>query len=125
MTKHVHFSQGLRNSSPILVIYAVEDFLINARRKFFIKYTRIREVEENITQEIEVYFNFIGRFVPPQFTKEPTPEELEEQAKIKARKDRLHQNYLRRKENGKYQAYAEHRRWFLYSVYDISRQGLT
>ena len=40
----------------------------------------------------------------PEFTKEPTPEELKEQAKIEARKDRLHQNYLRRKESGKYQA---------------------
>ena len=32
---------------------------------------------------------------------------MKEQAKIEARKDRLHQNYLRRKESEKYQAYAD------------------
>ena len=46
-----------------------------------------------------------NRFVPPSFEKEPTPEELEEQRKREERKDRLHQNYLRRKESGKAQAY--------------------
>lgn len=33
--------------------------------------------------------------------KEPTLEELEEMRKKEARKDRLHQNYLKRKANGK------------------------
>ena len=39
--------------------------------------------------------------------KEPTPEELEEIRKKEARKDRLHQNYLRRKANGWQKAYEE------------------
>ena len=40
----------------------------------------------------------IGEYIPPTMAeKEPTPEELEEMRKKEARKDRLHQNYLRRK----------------------------
>ena len=46
------------------------------------------------TQEVEIYFNFVGRFVPPAFVEvELTPEELEEIRKREERKDRLHQNY--------------------------------
>ena len=60
------------------------------------------------TQKIEIYFNFIGEYVPPTMAeKEPTPEELEEIRKKEARKDRLHQNYLKRKANGKQKEYEE------------------
>ena len=64
---------------------------------------RARKGSIETTQEIEIYFNFIGRFIPPDFVKEPTAEEIEEMRKKEARKDRLHQNYLRRKEKGLYQ----------------------
>ncbi len=67
---------------------------------------RDRKGSRQTTQEVEIYFNFVGRFVPPAYGEvELTPEQIEEQRKIEARKDRLHQNYLRRKANGKYQAY--------------------
>ena len=60
------------------------------------------------TQKIEIYFNFIGEYIPPTMAeKEPTPEELEEMRKKEARKDRLHQNYLKRKANGKQKEYEE------------------
>ena len=39
--------------------------------------------------------------------KEPTPEELEEIRKKEARKDKLHQNYLKRKARGKQKEYEE------------------
>ena len=39
--------------------------------------------------------------------REPTPEELEEMRKKEARKDRLHQNYLKRKASGKQKEYEE------------------
>ncbi len=39
--------------------------------------------------------------------KEPTPEELEEMRKKEARKDKLHQNYLKRKASGKQKEYEE------------------
>ena len=52
--------------------------------------------------------NFVGRFVPPAFGEaELTPEELEEIRKREERKDRLHQNYLKRKANGKQKEYEE------------------
>ena len=67
---------------------------------------RDRKGSRETTQEVEIYFNFVGRFVPPAFGEaELTPEELEERRKKEDRKDRLHQNYLKRKASGKYQAY--------------------
>ena len=69
---------------------------------------RNRKGSTQTTQEIEVYFNFVGRFVPPAFGEvELTPEELEELRKREERKDRLHQNYLKRKANGKQKEYEE------------------
>jgi site-specific DNA recombinase len=69
---------------------------------------RDRKGSTQTTQEIEVYFNFVGRFVPPAFGEvELTPEELEELRKREERKDRLHQNYLKRKAHGKQKEYEE------------------
>ena len=53
------------------------------------------------TQEVEIYFNFVGRYIPPHFGEvNLTPEELEPLRKKEERKDKLHQAYLRRKANG-------------------------
>ncbi len=69
---------------------------------------RDRKGSIQTTQEVEIYFNFLGRFVPPAFGEvELTPEELEEIRKSEERKDRLHQNYLKRKANGKQKEYEE------------------
>ena len=69
---------------------------------------RDRKGSRDTTQEVEIYFNFVGRFVPPAFGKvELTSEELEEIRKKEERKDRLHQNYLKRKANGKQKEYEE------------------
>lgn len=68
---------------------------------------RARKGSSDTTQEVEIYFNFIGRFVPPDFAQEPTPEEIEEMRKKEELRDRLHRNYLRRKENGKQKKYEE------------------
>ena len=69
---------------------------------------RDRKGSIQTTQEVEIYFNFVGRFVPPAFGEvELTPEELEEICKREERKDRLHQNYLKRKANGKQKEYEE------------------
>ena len=71
-------------------------------------YERDRKGSIQTTQEVEIYFNFVGRFVPPAFGEvELTPEELEEIRKREERKDRLHQNYLKRKANGKQKEYEE------------------
>ncbi len=60
------------------------------------------------TQEIEIFFNFVGRYIPPHFGEVTlTDEEQEALRKREERKDRLHRNYLRRKENGKQKEYEE------------------
>lgn len=67
---------------------------------------RDRKGSTQTTQEVEIYFNFVGRFVPPAFGEvELTPEELEEIRKREERKDRLHQNYLKRKASGAQKRY--------------------
>ena len=69
---------------------------------------RDRKGSIQTTQEVEIYFNFVGRFVPPAFGKvELTPEELEEIRKREERKDRLHQNYLKRKASGAQKRYED------------------
>jgi len=52
------------------------------------------------TQEIEIYFNFVGRYVPPDFNKEPTTEELEAMEHEQRKRAKRHAAYLRRKETG-------------------------
>ena len=69
---------------------------------------RDRKGSVETTQEIEIYFNFVGKYVPPHFGEvDLTPEELEALRKKEERKDRLHQNYLRHKANGKQKEWEE------------------
>ena len=69
---------------------------------------RDRKGSIQTTQEVEIYFNFVGRFVPPAFGEvELTQEELEEIRKREERKDRLHQNYLKRKASGAQKQYED------------------
>ena len=70
-----------------------------------VQYENDRKGSADTTQKIEIYFNFIGEYIPPTMAeKEPT---LEEMRKKEAKKDRLHQNYLKRKANGKQKEYEE------------------
>ncbi len=69
---------------------------------------RDRKGSRETTQEIEIYFNFVGRFVPPHFMEvELTPEQQEEIRKREERKDKLHQNYLKRKASGAQKRYED------------------
>ena len=69
---------------------------------------RARKGSIETTQEVEIYFNFVGRYVPPHFGEvNLSPEEQEALRKKEERKDRLHQNYLRRKANGKQKEYED------------------
>ncbi len=83
--------------------------MINEFVEKIIIHERDRKGSQNSKQKIEIYFNFIGNYEPPK--KELTEEERlkleEEERKINERKDRLHQNYLKRKANGKQQEYEE------------------
>lgn len=58
-------------------------------------------------QQVDIYFRYIGLFIPPE---EPVDPEVaaaqeEKRRKIEAKKKRLHQNYLKRKANGKQAEY--------------------
>lgn len=69
---------------------------------------RARKGSQDTTQEIEIYFNFLGRYIPPSLQPVPlTPEEQEELLKKEERKDRLHQNYLKRKASGAQKRYED------------------
>ena len=69
---------------------------------------RDRKGSRETTQEVEIYFNFVGKFVPPTYAEaELTHEELEELRKREERKDRLHQNYLKRKASGAQKRYED------------------
>ena len=68
---------------------------------------RDRKGSIQTTQEIEIYFNFVGRYVPPAMMTEPTAEEQAEIDRINRIKDRRHQQYLRRKESGWQRKYEE------------------
>jgi len=85
--------------------------LVSPQTEKIIVHERNRKGSQTSKQKIEIYFNFIGNYEPPK--EELTEEEEErlkieeEERKIKERKDRLHQNYLKRKVNGKQQEYEE------------------
>jgi len=69
---------------------------------------RDRKGSVETTQEVEIFFNFVGRYIPPHFREVTlSPEEQEALRKKEKRKDRLHQNYLKRKANGKQKEYEE------------------
>ena len=61
---------------------------------------RDKKYSQECMQEIEIYFNFVGKFIPRDFEKKLTEEEIAEQRKIVEFKERQHQAYLRRKESG-------------------------
>ena len=59
-------------------------------------------------QDVDIYFNFVGRYVPPNFKKaDLTPEEQEALRKKEERRERLHQNYLQRKASGAQKQYED------------------
>ena len=82
--------------------------MLNEFVEKIIVHERDRKGSVETTQEVEIYFNFVGKYVPPHFGEvDLTPEELEALRKKEERKDRLHQNYLKRKASGWQREYYE------------------
>nr|WP_075574326.1 recombinase family protein [Ezakiella massiliensis] len=83
--------------------------MINEFVEKIIIHERDRKGSQTSKQKIEIYFNFIGNYeVPKEELNEEERSKLEEEErKINERRDRLHQNYLKRKANGKQQEYEE------------------
>ena len=81
------------------------DVLTNRMLNELVKKIVVHEREHkgcrDTTQEIEIHFNFVGRYVPPHFGEVVlTPEEQEALRIKQAIREKRHQNYLRRKANG-------------------------
>ncbi len=72
---------------------------INEFVEKIVVHERDRKGSVDTTQTVDIYFRFIGHFGREQ--KPMTEEERLEKQKIEERKDRLHRNYVRRKESGK------------------------
>ena len=83
--------------------------MINEFIEKIIIHERDRKGSQTSKQKIEIYFNFIGNYEPPkeELTEDERLKIEEEEQKINERKDRIHQNYLKRKANGKQQEYEE------------------
>ena len=77
--------------------------MINEFVKKIIIHERDRKGSQTSKQKIEIYFNFIGNYEVPkeELSEEERSKLEEEERKINERRDRLHQNYLKRKANGK------------------------
>ena len=109
------YEQSRKSAEKFIALidkYENFDTLTNTMLNEFVEkilvHERARKGSQDTTQEVEIYFNFVGRYIPPALQPVPlTPEEQEELRKKEERKDRLHQNYLRRKVNGKQKEWEE------------------
>jgi len=109
------YEQSQKSAEKFIALidkYENFDTLTNTMLNEFVEkilvHERARKGSQDTTQEVEIYFNFVGRYIPPALQPVPlTPEEQEELRKKEERKDRLHQNYLRRKANGKQKEWEE------------------
>ena len=109
------YEQSRKSAEKFIALidkYENFDTLTNTMLNEFVEkilvHERARKGRQDTTQEVEIYFNFVGRYIPPALQPVPlTPEEQEELRKKEERKDRLHQNYLRRKANGKQKEWEE------------------
>ena len=109
------YEQSRKSAEKFIALidkYENFDTLTNTMLNEFVEkilvHERARKGSQNTTQEVEIYFNFVGRYIPPALQPVPlTPEEQEELRKKEERKDRLHRNYLRRKANGKQKEWEE------------------
>ena len=87
---------------------ALTNTMLNEFVEKILVHERARKGSQDTTQKIEIYFNFLGRYIPPSLQPVPlTPEEQEELQKKEERKDRLHQNYLKRKASGAQKRYED------------------
>ena len=109
------YEQSQKSAEKFIALidkYENFDTLTNTMLNEFVEkilvHERSRKGSQDTTQEIEIYFNFLGRYIPPSLQPVPlTPEEQEELQKKEERKDRLHQNYLKRKASGAQKRYED------------------
>ena len=109
------YEQGRKSAEKfIALIDKYQDFdsvsitMLNEFVEKILVHERDRKGSIETTQEVEIHFNFVGRYIPPNFQAvELTPEEQEALRKKEERKDKLHQAYLRRKASGAQKRYED------------------
>ena len=107
-----HKQQSTEKFIALIDKYENFDTLTTTMLNEFVEKIVVHERERkgcrDTTQEVEIYFNFVGKYVPPHFGEvRLTPEEQEAIRKKDQLRDRLHRNYLRRKANGKQKQYED------------------
>ena len=80
--------------TPTIINEFVEKILVHERD---------RKGSQTANQKVEIYFNFIGNYEPPkeELSEEERLKLEDEERKNNERKDKLYQNYLKRKASGK------------------------
>lgn len=92
--------------------------------KIFV-HEREEKGRQDTTQKVDIYFNFIGQFVPPGFgVVDHTPEELEEIKRKKELQEKFRQNYLKRKASGKYKEYEERTKAKKKKIIDAKKEAI-
>ena len=112
------YDQGRKSAEKFIALidkYSDFDTMTNTMLNEFVNkilvHERDRKGSIETTQAVEVYFNFVGKYIPPAFREvELTPEEQEAIRKKEELKDRRHQAYLRRKASGWQRQYEERTR---------------
>ena len=109
------YEQGRKSAEKFISLidkYQSFDTLTTTMLNEFVERIMVHERDRkgsiDTTQEVEIYFNFVGRYIPPHFREvNLTPEEQEALRKKEERKDKAHQAYLRRKASGWQRQYEE------------------
>ena len=109
------YDQGKRSAEKfIAMIDKYQDFdtmtttMLNEFVEKILVHERDQKGRQDTGQEVEIYFNFVGKYIPPTLKEaEPTPEELEELRKKDERRERAHRAYLQRKASGAQKRYED------------------
>ena len=112
------FEQGRKSAENFIALIdkyqgfdAMTTTMLNEFVEKILVHERDRKGSIETTQAVEVYFNFVGKYIPPVFREvEMTPEEQEALRKKEELKDKRHQAYLRRKASGWQRQYEERAR---------------
>ena len=113
ISRYENETDRVRKFMSLISRYENFDDLTNTMINEFVEkiiiHERDRKGSQTSKQKIEIYFNFIGNYEVPkeELSEEERSKLEEEERKINERRDRLHQNYLKRKASGKQQEYEE------------------
>ena len=109
------YDQGKRSAEKfIAMIDKYQDFdtmtttMLNEFVEKILVHERDQKGRQDTGQEVEIYFNFVGKYIPPTLkAAEPTQEELEVLRQKEERREKLHRAYLQRKASGAQKRYED------------------